>query len=161
MEILEKLLSHFIEGFLMVGAGLGVIGIRLELRKMLLIASIQAIIVYGVRMFYILNNIPLGTHMIILIIFFTILCKKIGMQNRKDCIVASLINLLLLMWGDGITLIIVEKLCGINMITISTKTGGYLLCGIISNIFLIIVFFIVYVFSVTIIDLSFFDKNKV
>ncbi|MBF8983550.1 hypothetical protein IZY60_08370 [Lutibacter sp. B2] len=161
MGILEKLLSHFIEGFLMVGAGLGVIGIRLELRKMLLISSIYSSIVYGVRMLYILNNIPLGTHMIILIVCFIILCKIIGKQTSRDCIVASLISLLLLMWGDGITLIVVEKLCGINLATIYTKIGGYLLCGIISNTFLIITFFIAYIFKITIIDLSFFNKNKV
>lgn len=161
MGVLEKLLSHFIEGFLMVGAGLGVIGIRLELRKMLLIASIQAIIVYGVRMFYILNNIPLGTHIIILIVCFTILYKIIGKQNSKDCIVASLINILLVMWGDGIVLLVVQKLCEIDLTTMSTKAGGYLSCGIMSNIFLIITFFIGYVFKITIIDLSSFNKNKV
>ncbi|MCT4621087.1 MAG: hypothetical protein N4A62_17080 [Marinisporobacter sp.] len=160
MDIIEKILSYFIEGFFMVGAGLALIGIRLDLKKIAIISIIHSLIVYGVRSFYIQNNIPFGTHMFILFICFIILIRLIGKQRILDSIIAGFISFLLLLWGEGVFFFPFLKLFKLDSQTLIFKLGGLLVGILLSDFLLIIGFFIGYVFKITLIDFNQFHENK-
>ncbi|TCO74378.1 hypothetical protein [Marinisporobacter balticus] len=160
MQILEKIIVYFIECFLMVGAGLGLIGIRPKVKTMLLISIIQALLVYNIRILYIKNNIPFGTHTLLLLISFIILLKFIGKQRSLDSIIATLISFLLIMWGDGVFLFPLLRLLKLNPQTLMCKHGGLLLAGLLANLLLIITFFIGYILKITIIDFNHFHENN-
>lgn len=160
MEILEELLFYFIESFLMAGAGLGVIGIRLKFKNMILITIIHGLLIYGIRSFYIKSNIPFGTHTIILFICFIMELKFVGKQRVRDSIIAALINFLLIMWGDGVFLFPLLKLVKLDFNALMCKPGGIVLAGLLADTLLIIAFFIGYIFKITIIDFNHFNENK-
>ncbi|WZL73337.1 hypothetical protein QBE52_00955 [Clostridiaceae bacterium 35-E11] len=160
MLMIENLVMHFIEGFFMSGAGLGVLGIRLKIRTMVWIASIYGMIVYGVRRFYILNQISFGTHSFILILCFMLLLMFLGKQTFFNSFIASLISLTLLTMADGILLLPTLNYLEINPVFIAEKRGYLLLAGLVSNSILIVVFMITYVFKVSFINFDIFQINQ-
>lgn len=145
----------------MIGAGLGVLGIRLKFRTMIGIASIYGLLVYGIRQFYIINKIPFGTHTYILIICFMLLLILLGKQRFFSSLVASLVSLFLLTIGDGIILLPLLNYLKINPVVIVTKPGGLLLAGLISNILLITTYIITYISKVQFINIDTNIRNKV
>lgn len=160
MIVIERLLAYFIEGFFMIGAGLSMIGIHLEKRHMAWIACIFALIVHGIRTFYIINKIPFGTHTFILLLCFIIVLKYLGKQNIMDSIIAALISFSLLILGDGILLFPLLEFLQLDPITSAGKIGTRLLIIIVSNVFVVLAFSIGYVFKITIIDLRDFHENN-
>ncbi|QZY54787.1 hypothetical protein [Crassaminicella profunda] len=160
MDIVEKLLGHFIEAFLMTGAGLGLIGIRLKHKVIMWITIILGILIYGIRVFYIKNNIPFGTHIFILFICFIMLLRFIGKQRILDSMIAGLISFLLLLWGEGVFFFPVLKLFQFDPITLTSRPGGLLLATALSDVLLIIGFIIGYVFKITILDFKQFHENN-
>jgi hypothetical protein len=160
MDIAEKLLGHFIEAFLMTGAGLGLIGIRLKHKVIMWITIILGILIYGVRIFYIKNNIPLGTHIFILFICFIMLLRFIGKQRILDSMIAGLISFLLVLWGEGAFFFPVLKLFQFDPITLTSTPGGHLVGTLLSDFLLIIGFIIGYIFKITILDFKQFHENN-
>ncbi|QXM07197.1 hypothetical protein [Crassaminicella indica] len=160
MDIVERLASYCIECFFMIGAGLGLIGIRLKLRRIMLIAIVQGIIVHVVRAFYIKNNIPFGTHIFIIFMCYVILLVLIGKQRILDSIISGLISFLLLLWGEGVFLFPFLKLFQFDPATLMSRPGGTLIGMLLSDFLLIVGFLIGYVFKITIIDFKHFHENK-
>lgn len=161
MLIIEKLIMHFIEGFFMIGAGLGILGIRIRISVMMLIATIYGLITYGVRQLYIINNIPFGTHTFVLITFLILLLIFLGKQPFFISLIASLLSLMLVVIADGVILAPLLTYFKINPVIIANKPGGLLLAGLISNTLLIIAFFITRVHKKQFINPHIFEvKNK-
>ncbi|AOT68621.1 hypothetical protein [Geosporobacter ferrireducens] len=160
MVIIERLIMHFMEGFFMIGAGLGVLGIRLKMPIMTAIACLYGLMTYSVRQFYIINKIPFGTHTFVLIACFVLLLMVLGKQTFFTSLSASLISLVLLIMADGVILAPALTYLRINPVTIATKPGGLLLAGLISNALLIVTFFITYVLKIQFASLVFEIKNK-
>ncbi|WP_053955523.1 hypothetical protein [Inediibacterium massiliense] len=158
MIIVEKLLAHFIETFLMLGAGLGALGIRLKFKQIMGMGIVFSPIIYGIREIYVDYKIPFGTHIFILFICFILLIRFIGKQRILDSIIAGLISFSLLLWGEGFFFLPMLKVFNLNPTTLMFQPGGTLLGGVISNILLIIVFFIGYVLKITLIDFSYFHN---
>ncbi|WP_129595870.1 hypothetical protein [Anaerophilus nitritogenes] len=158
MMIVEKLLAHFMEIFLMLGAGLGVLGIRPNFKKMIRIGIVFSPIVYGIREIYIYYKIPFGTHIFILFICFILLIRIIGKQRILDSMIAGLISFSLLLWGEGFFLFPMLKIFCLDPNTLVFRPGGTLLAGFISDILLIIAFVVGYVFKITLIDFSYFHN---
>ncbi len=148
-----------LEGFLMTGAGLGMIGIRLRLRRILLIGIIYGFIVYVIRQLYIFYHVPFGSHALILGICLAVLMKVMGRQGIFDSIIASLISFILLFFGEGFFLIPLLAYFKFDPNTLVTSSWTLLLAGVISDLFLILIFFITYVFKVTILDLNYFRRK--
>ncbi|KDR96314.1 hypothetical protein SAMN02745945_02395 [Peptoclostridium litorale DSM 5388] len=140
----------------MAGAGLGMIGTRLKLSKMLIIASIYALAIHAVRTFYISNGIPFGTHLFILYAVYVILLKFIGKQHILKSLVATSISLLLILWGEGTFLIPLIQIIKFDPASIGVKLGATLTAVALTDIPLIIAFFVGYVFKFAPIDLEYF-----
>jgi hypothetical protein len=157
---LELLCFIYFEGFFMIGAGLGMIGIRLRLRRILLIGMTYGSIVYIIRQLYIFYHIPFGSHTLIFGICLAVLMKVMGRQGIFDGIIASLISFILLLWGEGTFLYPFLKYFQFNQDTLLARPGGLFLAGILSDLFLIMTFFITYVFKVTILDLNYFRRKS-
>lgn len=159
MFFLEKLLAYGLEGFLMAGAGLGIIGTRLKLRKMLIIASIYALAIYAVRTFYILNGIPFGTHLFILQAVYIVLLKFVGKQHILDSLVATFVSFLLILWGEGTFLIPLIEVIKFDPASIGVQLGATLTAVVLTDIPLIITFIAGYVFKFAPINLAYFKMK--
>jgi hypothetical protein len=74
--------------------------------------------------------------------------------------IASLFSILLIFWGEGVFLFPILKFFEINPQTLTLKHGGTILAILISDIILIAVFLMSYIFKVRIIDLGSFKETK-
>ncbi|MFZ5967004.1 MAG: hypothetical protein ACOYVK_07490 [Bacillota bacterium] len=160
MNNIELLIGAYIEVFLMVGGGLGLIGIRPKLSRIAVMAGIMGAIVVGVRNFYIYNKIPFGTHSFILMVFMTTIIHKIGKQTFLDSTVATLASFLLLFWGEGVFFFPILKFLHFDPFTTMGAPGMRLLGILLSDVLLIIAFVMCYLFKVTLIDLKKFHYTE-
>ncbi|KXG73685.1 hypothetical protein [Thermotalea metallivorans] len=151
-------LLYFIEGFLMLGAGFGILGIRLSLQSMGLLSCLYSLLTYGVRQFYMIHKIPFGTHTFVILAVFILLIVVVGKQRVLDSIIALLVTLGLLFLGEGVFLFPILNFFKIDLLTITNNPLNFLLAGFFVYIPLVITFLIGYVFKITIIDFNSF-KN--
>ncbi|MTI48771.1 hypothetical protein [Sporosalibacterium faouarense] len=160
LVIIEKLIIFFIEPFLMIGAGLGVTGNGISKGKMASISAIYSLLTYGIRTFYKMRGIPLGTHTIILCISLVIMLILIGKKKALDSTIAVLFSLGLIVLGEGVFLFPLIDLLHINLAVVLGKPGMTIGLGLMSEIPLIIAFILCYIFKITIIDLNYFKEAK-
>lgn len=154
MELLILFISVFVECFLIAGAGLSIVGIRLKVQKLLVLTLIFGFLTYGVRMFYETYNIPLGTHSFVIIIIFMIILKFFTNQKLTTSIIAVLISFLLITLGEAIFMYNVFRFFNIDMEDMLSNANIRTLGTLLSNIPLIIVFIIGYVCRISIVDLN-------
>ncbi len=155
MKALESIVAYSLEGFFMAGAGLSLLGLRLEIRKLIYIAIIYGCFVYSVRHIYALLEIPLGSHVFILMIIFTLLIIIIGKVNLITASLASLTSVLLIFWGEGVFLYPALIVLKIDIISLMNANPGYTILAIlISDTLLIIAFFIGYIFNISLLDFA-------
>ncbi|SKC83230.1 hypothetical protein [Maledivibacter halophilus] len=160
MELLILLASLFIETFLTAGAGLSIIGIRLKIQKLIVIAAIFGFLIYGIRMFYEIYQIPLGTHTFIIIIILTVVLKILTKQKLTTSIIAILISYLLITLGEGIFMYNVFRLFNITMEDMLSNGNIRFLGTMLTNIPLIIVFIIGHVYKKSIIDINYLNEKE-
>ena len=158
MIIIEKSLSHFIEAVLVLNVGLGCIGIRLKLTKVFWMGVLFSVFIQNLRSYYLQNNIPLGTHSIILLISACLLLTFIGKQTLLNSIVAILISWSILIFGEGVFLIPFLHFVRLDLFSILDRPGATLFATILADIPLIIIFIITYIFKITLIPLDLFSK---
>lgn len=145
----------------MAGASLSLLGIKLKLNKLLTIAVLYGSTIYGVRKMYALFGVPLGTHVFILMICFSLLVKLIGKVNLLTSIIASLLSFLLIFWGEAVFLLPVIMFFKMDLIAFINLSLGYTLLAIVfSDVLLIIAFILGYFLNVTLINLN-NNKNSV
>lgn len=160
MELLILITSLLIESFLIVGAGLSIIGIRLKVQRLIIIALILGSLTYGIRMFYETYKIPLGTHTFIIIIILTVILKILTKQKLTTSIIAVLISYLLITLGEGIFMYNVFRLFNITMEDMLSNGNVRFLGTMLTNIPLIIVFIIGYVYKKSIIDINYLNEKE-
>ncbi|MBB6218430.1 hypothetical protein HNQ80_004594 [Anaerosolibacter carboniphilus] len=158
MATVESLIVFFIEGFLSLGAGLGILGIRLNLRHMGLLSCLYSLITYGVRKLYALYNIPFGTHTFIILGIFALFIVFIGKQKILDSILSVIVSLSLMLLGESFFLFPILNFLGVDFTTLTTRIGGTLLLALAVYIPLIIAFCFCYVLKFTVINMNHF-KN--
>lgn len=157
--IIEILLTHLIEPFMMVGAGLGIIGLRIYIRKMILISVVSGFLIFGVRKIYAIYEIPLGTHTFILSLCFVLLLRFIGKQRVLDSIIAVLISIFLLLVGEGIVFMPIVKFLDLDVMKLIDKPGMTLIFQSLSYIPILLTFIVGYVFNISIIDIASLNKT--
>lgn len=155
-----KTFMHFIESFLMIGAGYGVLGKRFKIKDMLIIASIYGFCIYGIRAIYIKNNIPFGTHTLILLFLYTSICKIKFKTKLIDSILATMISFGMLILGEGVFLIPAIKFLNLDVAYLYNTYQGIILGNILNWIPLIILFVICYVFKIAFINMNLLDNEK-
>lgn len=159
LRVIEILLINFFEPFMMLGAGLGIIGLRINIRKMILISGISGLLAFGVREIYITNEVPLGTHTFILGFCYVLLLKFIGKQRMLNSIIAILISICLLLVGEGVVLMPLIKFLDLDVVNFFDKPGMTLVFASLSYIPIMLMFIVGYVFSISIIDIESFNKT--
>ncbi len=162
MRVLELLTAYYIEGFLIVGGGLSILNIRPKLSKIACLAIMYSLVIFGVREIYQIYNIPFGTHSFIIIMLQIIILKYIGKQNWVVSVITPLISFLLISWGEGILMFNIINLIDITLQDIM-HTPGFRLVGILlSNIPLIVIFILGYIFKISVIDINrFIEKEEI
>ena len=158
LTIIEKLLAYFMESFFMFAVGLGCIGIKLKYSKILYMAGVFSLSIYGIRAFYLNNNIPLGTHAIILIVLLCLFLIFVGRQSLLNSIVATLISWSILTFGEGVFLIPFVQFIHLELFSMLNEPGATLLAVFLADIPLIIIFIVTYIFKITLIPLDLFSK---
>ncbi len=159
LKIIETFLICFLEPFMMIGAGLGIIGLRINIRKMILLSAISGLLAFVVRTFYAMNEIPLGTHTFIISFCFILLLKFIGKQRILDSTIATLISSILLLIGEGVVLMPLLKFLDLDVIKLIEKPGMTLVFALLSYIPIMLMFIVAYVLNISIIDIDSFNKT--
>ncbi len=160
MLLIEQLLEHWMEAFLMSSAGLSFFGIRLRYKKLILIGVIYGMIIYWVRWFYIENGIPFGTHSLILAGSFILVLRFVGNQNYLVSTLATLTSYLFIIWGEVVVFLPVMKIFTKDLSVVGTKPGYYILGGTLTCAFLIVLFIVCYIYKKTIINLNALNVTK-
>ncbi|WP_432406602.1 hypothetical protein [Wukongibacter sp. M2B1] len=160
MRFLELLIAYCMEGFLVAGAGLGIMNIRPKLSKIACLAIIYGLLIFAVRKAYVTLGIPFGTHSFVLIILYAICLKYIGKQTWAAAIIAPLISFFLINIGEGMILYNFTKIFGIAFEDIMNKTGFRLFGTMLTDIPLIIVFITGYVLKISAIDINRFTEKE-
>lgn len=160
MRLLEILIAHWIESFLIVGAGLGIINIRPRFRELACFGVMFALTILLVRELYESYNIPYGTHSFVLLGIEAIILRFIGKQKWHVAIIALLISFLLIILGEGMFMFNIFKLLNISIEDMLYRPGFRLFGTILSCIPAIIVFIAVYIFKFSIIDLNRLSENE-
>ncbi|MDF2548106.1 MAG: hypothetical protein K0R93_3004 [Anaerosolibacter sp.] len=158
MAIIETLVLFFIEGFLILGAGLGALGIRLNLRHMGVLSFLYTLVTYGTRSLYKLYEIPFGTHTFIILGIFALLIVFLGKQKFLDSILSQIIGLSLMLLGESFFLFPILNFLNTDLASLMAKTGGTLILGCFVYLPLIITFVLCYVLKFTVINMNHF-KN--
>jgi len=162
MRFLELFVSYWIEGFLIIGAGLSIMNIRLKLSKMTYIAILFSLVIIGVRKGYEICGIPYGTHSFIIVCLQIIILKYIGRQNWGVSVIAPLMTFFFINVGENIFMFNIINLLNITIEDILFKPGFMFLGTILSNIPLLILFIVGYIFKMHIIDINrFIEKEKI
>lgn len=144
----------------MAGASLSLLGFRLKLNTLIMIAIIYGSFVYWVRTMYSYLAIPLGTHSFILLFLFSLLVLFIGKVPLLTAVISSLLSFLLIFWGEAIFLLPVIMFFKMDLIAFINASPGYTLLAIlISDILLIIAFLLGYILKFTLINLR--NNNNV
>lgn len=157
--IFERLLSAAVEGFLMSGVGLGVLGIRLKIVKLIAIAFLYSSFVYGIRETYMLLGIKLGTHLFFVMIFMVVLFKYIGKQSILDGVLATLINIAVVLFGETVFLIPFLTYLGIDVNKLFALPHAFLIGTVIYLLPLILLFVVVYIKKITLININILAEN--
>jgi hypothetical protein len=103
-ELKVLLLFYIEEAAFLAYLGLALIGIRLPFKKVAIIAVLHGLGVYAVRSFYVLMNIPFGTHTIILLCIFIILLKTIGKVRWGTAAIGALLSFIILILSEAFIL---------------------------------------------------------
>lgn len=111
-EIIAKLspintmfLFFMVESFFMSIIGMGLIGIRLGIRQYLTIGIIHGFFVYVIRNIYLLNEIPFGTHTIILLLIMIILIHYVGKLSWGEAAVAGFVGIAIMLINEAIVIV--------------------------------------------------------
>lgn len=158
LQVIEKTIVFLCEAFFLIGAGLGILGLRISIKKMLLISCIHAALIYLVRWIYVKNGVPFGSHTIILFTFLAMELRFIGNQRMLDSTIAVLMALGLLILGEGVILIPIVKLFELSPEFLLGQPGMTIVAGLLSYVPLIIVFVLSYFFRITVINLNQFRE---
>jgi hypothetical protein len=151
-------LAFFMEGFLMTGAGLGSLGIRIKIPTISWIAVLYGLETYIVRDIYRANNIPFGTHTFFILGIYLLLLIFIAKRNVFESLIATLIGWGLIAFGEVGFLFPVSSFMHWNLHSLMDIPGGMILASVMGHIPMLIMFFIVYVRKMTIIDFSRFEE---
>ncbi|WP_035291593.1 hypothetical protein [Clostridium sp. KNHs214] len=147
---LEIFIGSIIECFFVIGTGLSFLGIYLNFKTLLKTSLVNGIILYFIRIIYLNNKIPLGSHtfiiMIIIILYLTLFLKISLLKS----IISILISLALVLLGEGIFIPLLKGIIP----RLYKKFGLAIIAFFISHCFLIISFFINYSTKKTIINLN-------
>lgn len=154
MRVLELLTAYYMEGFLILGGGLGMLNIRPKLSKIACLAIMYSLVIFSVRQVYKIYSIPFGTHSFIIIMLHIIILKYMGKQNWDVAIIAPLVSFFLINLGEAIFMFNIIKFLNITIEEILFKPGFMFLGTILSNIPLIIAFLSGYVLKFSIIDIN-------
>jgi hypothetical protein len=158
MASIESLVLFFIEGFLILGAGLGALGIRLNIRTMGLLSILYMLVTYGTRFLYSFYKIPFGTHTFVILSIFALLIVLIGKQKFLDSILSQIIGLSLMLLGESFFLFPIINFLNTDLASLMAETGGTLILGCFVYIPLIVTFALCYVLKFTVINMNHF-KN--
>ena len=154
MNIIFYFAMGIFESFLVLSLGLSLINVRMSIKKLLFMSLLLLTVTILVRNIYSYYDISLGTHSFIILFVELIILIFIAKQSLYNGIIAILLSYLVL--------IICEYLITYNVFVILNADplaleGNYTLKGFIvllTNILLLIVFYISYIRGFSIINLS-------
>lgn len=160
MRFVELLIAHWLESFLFIGAGLGIINIRPRFSNLAFLGVLFALTILVVRELYEIYNIPYGTHSFVVLMIYTIILRFIGKQKWVTAIISILISFLLITLGEGVFMFNIFKLLNISIEDMLYEPGFRLFGTILSCIPVIIVFIATYIFKFSIIHLNQLSENE-
>ncbi|WP_138205020.1 hypothetical protein [Haloimpatiens lingqiaonensis] len=150
MVDLEILIGSIIECFFVIGTGLSFLGIYLEFKTLLKSALINGLILFFIRIFYVTNKIPLGSHTFIILLFIILYLNLFLKVSLLKSVIAISISLVLVLLGEAIFIPILNNF----LQNIYKVFGLAIMAFFISHCFLIAAFFINYRNKKTIINLD-------
>lgn len=120
---------YIVEGSLVGFVGLALIGIRLSWKQFLSIGILQGLVVYLVRGFYALNNIPFGTHTFLAMVGLIIILKVIARKSWGISSVAALLGFVVTILSEGLMFPIILKYMTMTYESIVMNVWRHIMMG--------------------------------
>lgn len=139
------LFYYWIEACFIAYVGLGLLGIRIDFRKIIRIGIFHGLTVYWVRGIYKILEIPFGTHTLILAIIMSIFISRIGRLRWGIGLTASLLGIVLLMLGESLVLPNFHKILNISLEEMWSNPWTHVLAGYVGDILLLFLALLIFI----------------
>lgn len=134
MIVLAQFLLYYIEGFCMTVSGISVFNLPLKLKKINTISLFHAFFTYFIRKVFYMYHIPFGTHSLIIWFALFVMIKYILEFSWLQSMVITLIDVGLLLFGEGVFLLPIMSFLRIDLATMSQKAYSLILISLLAYI---------------------------
>ncbi len=97
-------LWYMVEGMIVSFTGMGMVGVRLNLKQCVIAGVLQGLVVWLVRGIYTINNIPFGTHTFFNLMGLAIILYFVGRRGWGVSMVAALLGFIILILSESLML---------------------------------------------------------
>lgn len=132
------LLFYWVEGSFIAYTGLSLLGIKLNLKRVIPIGLTHGLMIFLVRGIYKTLEIPFGTHTLILIFTMVTLLVKIGRIRPGIAVNAALLGIVLLVLGEAVTMPFFYKAMNMPVEQIWINPWTHILAGYVGNSLIIL-----------------------
>lgn len=132
------LLFYWVEGSLIAYTGLSLLGIKLNMKKVITIGLIHGLMIFLVRGSYKTLGIPFGTHTLILLFIIVFLFVKIGRVRPGVAVNAALLGIVLLVLGEAVTMPFFYKAMNMPVEEIWMNPWTHIMAGYAGNSLIIL-----------------------
>jgi hypothetical protein len=142
-----------VEGVIITLLSLALMGIKLDLKKVVLIGVLHGFFVYLVRGIYTLYGIPFGTHTIILLLIHIALIKYIGKAYWGEAIAGAFLSFTILFIDETLFFTPIYQIAGLDFVNVVKDPILSVVMGNIIGLPMYIVALLVYKFNLKLFDL--------
>lgn len=159
--MLLKAFGYIFQSFLMTTVGYSIIGIHIKLKELIRIILLNILNIVAVRHIYNVLHIKNGSHVIIIAILYTLICKFVLKESLIITTISSLISFSLIIIQELIVLFPIIHIFKVDLDKVLSNSNIIsFLIVIASNSLLIILFIIFSVSNYNIIDLDQYKVRK-
>lgn len=159
--MLLKAFGHVFQSFLMTTVGYSIIGIHIKLKELIKIILLNTLNIAIIRYMYSILNIKNGSHVIIIAIIYTLVCKLVLKKSLIIVTISSLISFSLIIIQELIVLFPMIHIFKVDLDKLlSAGDIISLLIVIASNSLLIILFVIFSISKHNIVNLDQYKVRK-
>jgi len=140
-DLMVLVFFYCIQGFLMIISGMLFFDLRLTVQKIILFGISFGLSIFFIRKLYLYFHWPFGTHTLILMVIFCVLCIYLAKIKFIYAVGITLLGFCLVMLGGGLTGVAL-KLFAVNLETVLNNIWLYIMFGNLSENLLLALFII-------------------
>lgn len=142
-DIRILLLFYWVEAAFIAYAGMGLLGIKTDTRKVIKIGILHGLAVFVIRALYKIFGIPFGTHTLILVFVMAFLISRFILLPFGISLTASLLGIVTLLLGESLLMPFFFKMLQMPVEDIWANPWTHVMAGYVGDSLLIFVVLIV------------------